>query len=62
MSKSLLKERQHWTFYAKWGLMAAVAAAGVLETQEVPGWLKVLARVTVAVGAVFGIASGGLRR
>lgn len=59
---TLLEEKRPWTYWAKGGLMAAVAVATVLETQEVPGWLKIAARCTVGVGAIFGIASGGMRR
>lgn len=56
MKRTLLKEAEDWRWYAKGLLMAAVAAAGVLETQEVPAWLKVASRVTVAVGATVGNA------
>lgn len=59
---TLLEEKRPWTYWAKGALMAAVAVATVLETQEVPGWVKIAARCTVGVGAIFGIASGGMRR
>jgi len=62
MSKSLLRERQPWTYYAKWALMALVAAAGVLRAANVPEWAKITADVVIAVGTVFGIASAGLTR
>ena len=60
--EKLLEEKRPWTYWAKGALMAAVAVATVLETQDVPGWLKIAARCTVGVGAIFGIASGGFRR
>jgi hypothetical protein len=59
---TLLKSGADWHTYAKGVLMAAVAVATVLETQEVPAWLKVVARCTVGLGAMFGIASAGLKR
>jgi hypothetical protein len=43
-------------------LMALVGAGTVLGQSPVPEWLKVAANVTVGVGAMFGIASGGLAR
>lgn len=60
--KTLLEGGTDWTRYAKGILMAAVAVATVLETQDVPDWLKISARCTVGLGAMFGIASGGFRR
>lgn len=60
--KTLLEDGASWRTYAKGLLMAAVAVATVLETQEVPDWLKISARCTVGLGAMFGIASGGFRR
>lgn len=60
--KTLLEDGIDWRFYAKGALMAAVAVATVLETQEVPAWLKVVSRCTVGLGAMFGIASAGFSR
>lgn len=63
MSKdTLLEDGTDWRFWAKGALMGAVAVATVLETQEVPGWLKIAARCTVGIGAIFGIASRGMGR
>ena len=58
--KTLLEGGTDWTRYAKGLLMAAVAVATVLETQEVPGWLKIVARYVIGLGAVAGIGSSGL--
>lgn len=49
-------------YWAKGALMAAVAVATVLETQEVPGWVLIVSRCTVGLGAMFGIASRGMGR
>jgi hypothetical protein len=64
MNKDTLLQQpaMDWRHYAKGALMAAVAVATVLETQEVPNWLKIAARCTVGLGAMFGIASAGFAR
>lgn len=61
-TETLLEEKKPWTYWGKGTLMAAVAVATVLETQEVPGWLKIVARCTIGVGTIFGIASRGFSR
>jgi hypothetical protein len=62
MGGTLSEPTRTWDYWAKGVLMAAVAVATVLETQEVPDWLKIASRCTVGLGAMFGIASGGLFR
>jgi hypothetical protein len=64
MSKDTLLQEPttDWNRVAKGLLMAAVAVATVLETQEVPDWLKIASRCTVGIGAMFGIASGGFAK
>lgn len=62
MKRTLLQDAEDWRYWAKGALMVAVAVATVLETQEVPTWLKVAARCTIGVGAIFGIASSGFHR
>lgn len=62
MKRTLLREPGDWAYYGKGLLMALVAAATVLETQEVPDWLRIASRCVVGIGAMFGIASAGLTR
>lgn len=52
-------ELTEWSTYTKGALVAAVAVAMALETREVPDWLKIAARYTLGLGAMFGIASTG---
>lgn len=61
-TETLLEEKPTWRYWAKGALMTAVAVATVLETQEVPSWVKVVSRCTVGLGAMFGIASRGMGR
>jgi hypothetical protein len=60
--EKLLEEKRPWTYWAKGALMAAVAVATVLETQDVPAWLKIVASCTIGIGTIFGIASRGFSR
>lgn len=62
MTRSLLKDTRPPEWWAKAVLMGAVAVATVLETQAVPEWLKVASRCVVGLGAMFGIASAGMKR